>query len=146
MKTKILYLSTIVFLLTVFDLHSQNRVNNNRSERVESMKIAFLSRNLNLTPDEAILFWPVYNELHENIQLLQRDYKIKERQLKGGDEATARELITLNINKEQNKLDLQKQYYEKLINIITARKVILLHQAEEQFRKELLKEIRKRNG
>jgi hypothetical protein len=46
------------------------------------MKIAFLSRNLDLTPDEAIHFWPVYNELQENIRDLQRDYKIKELQIK----------------------------------------------------------------
>lgn len=82
----------------------------------------------------------------DNIRNLQRDYKIKELQIKGDDEASARELIALNINKEQNKLDFQKEFFEKLIDTITARKVILPHQAEEQLRKELLKEIRKRNG
>lgn len=62
MKTITWCLSVIVFFLNVFDLCSQKRVKNNRGERVESMKIAFLSLNLDLTPDEAIHFWPVYNE------------------------------------------------------------------------------------
>lgn len=32
------------------------------------MKIAFLTRRLNLTPDEAKKFWPVYNQFSDELK------------------------------------------------------------------------------
>jgi hypothetical protein len=33
-----------------------------KRENIESMKIAYLTKKLNLTPDEAQKFWPVFNQ------------------------------------------------------------------------------------
>lgn len=146
MKTNLFILFAILFLVNVVQVDAQHRFKNKRAERVESMKVAFLSQKMDLTPAEATVFWPVYNELREKLEELQREHKIKELQVRGEDESAARELIYLNLANEQKKLDLHKEYFEKLFDIISARKVILLKTAEDQFRRELLKEIRNRNG
>ena len=38
----------------------------NRKEQIESQKIAFFTAELELTPEEAQLFWPVYNQNCKN--------------------------------------------------------------------------------
>jgi hypothetical protein len=40
-----------------------------RREQIESMKIAFLTKRLDLTPEEAKKFWPVYNQYSEELDV-----------------------------------------------------------------------------
>ena len=144
MKIKWSFILVISFIGLALNVNGQQRFKKNRGERVESMKIAFLTQKMNLIPKEAAVFWPLYNERREKLEGLQREFKIKELQINGENEASAKELIYLNLSKEQTKLDLQKMYYEKFITAISARKTILLKSAEKQFKKELLREIRRR--
>jgi hypothetical protein len=44
-------------------------------ERLESFRIQFITKKLNLTPAEAEKFWPVYNEQREASQLLMQAKK-----------------------------------------------------------------------
>src|SRR5258706_16201427 len=37
-------------------------------EKVEAFKIGFLTKRLNLTPDEAKNFWPVYNKFQDELE------------------------------------------------------------------------------
>ena len=51
---------------------------------IEALKVAFISKELDLTPDEAQKFWPVYNQYSkelkatrvDNPDVLERDEKI----------------------------------------------------------------------
>ncbi|MCB0850541.1 MAG: hypothetical protein KDC20_12430, partial [Bacteroidetes bacterium] len=47
----------------------------NRSERMETMKIGFLTQQLHLTSDEAKRFWPVYNQYQDELQALRKNRK-----------------------------------------------------------------------
>ena len=42
-----------------------------RAEKIQSLKIAFITQKLQLTPDEAQKFWPVYNQYDNEIHSLQ---------------------------------------------------------------------------
>ena len=55
-------ISTVVLLMTsVLSAQSQNK--EDWKERLMSEKIAFLTAELNITPQEAQVFWPVYNQV-----------------------------------------------------------------------------------
>ena len=41
-------------------------------ERVDAMKIGFLTDRLNLTPEEAKTFWPVYNMYSDDLEKLRK--------------------------------------------------------------------------
>jgi hypothetical protein len=47
-----------------------------KKEQVKSMKIAFITNELKLTPDEAAKFWPLFNEFEEKQKVI-RQSKIK---------------------------------------------------------------------
>ena len=67
MKNKVLYLIIWSSLLLSISSMAQRGPggpppSEEKKERIEAMKIGFLTEQLNLTPDEAKVFWPVYDQ------------------------------------------------------------------------------------
>lgn len=135
-KFQILFIS---FILATLIMTAQG------GNRVEQAKIAFITQKLNLTTAEAEKFWPLYNE-----------FRLKSKDLKKGKRGDLRDLVAENITDkeadellqevlliDQKLLDLRKEYYMKFKQILPAKKVILLVQAEKEFNKELISFIKK---
>jgi predicted Holliday junction resolvase-like endonuclease len=56
----------IVLLFTANIVHAQPVGNKgNRQEKIEAILVAFVTKHLDLTVDEAQQFWPVYNKYNE---------------------------------------------------------------------------------
>jgi len=47
----------------------------NAREKIEAAKIALITERLNLTPEQAQKFWPVYNEYSKKQQELRRTFE-----------------------------------------------------------------------
>jgi hypothetical protein len=112
-------------------------------ERVEARRVAFLTERLSLTPEEAQLFWPIYNEYRDKLKAIRKEGK-PDKPVEQMTEAEADAAITEHFDNEQKELDLQREMAVKLHKAIPARKIALLQGAEKEFKLELLKEIRER--
>ncbi len=110
--------------------------------KIEAQKIAFITRILELTPEEAQKFWPLYNEYQAKEKELRPDFKKK--RPKNITEKEANELIDSFFENEQKRLNLTKNYYNKFKMVLPATKVVKLHFAERRFKEELLKRIKER--
>lgn len=118
-------------------------------ERVKVLKVAFITEALNLTQEEAQLFWPIYNEYQDKrdvvrAQLAENRKKVKEQ----AETLTPEELMKLadqEMTLRQQDLDLQKEMHEKLKKVLPAKKLAQLYVAEEDFKKELLEMLKKDN-
>src|SRR4051812_43224233 len=44
-------------------------------EKIKTMKIGFLTERLNLSPEEAKSFWPVYNKYQDEIEVLRKAHR-----------------------------------------------------------------------
>ncbi len=67
---------TFALLLFLF-FHSyfcQSQTPEENSDRVEVIKMAYITRELNLTPQEAQNFWPVYNNYTNEIKQARQQY------------------------------------------------------------------------
>ncbi len=118
-----------------------------KKEKVESMKVAYLADKLNLTPAEAEKFWPVYNEFQDKREVIQKTLRQKLKIVKNNDadqltEAQADELINAQLEQEQGLLDLKKEYMPKFKKLIGSKKVVALFLAEKDFNKLLLDKIK----
>jgi len=117
-----------------------------KSDKIETMKIAFLTNKLNLTAKEAQLFWPLYNEYNQKMETLRKAKKSEYDEIKSkNDTPTDKEIAAYMeevFSTKQKELDLQKEYYNKYIKILPMKKVAQLYQAENQFKKELLRIIK----
>ena len=49
---------------------AQPREKRDRDERIESMRIAYITDRLDLSPTESQQFWPLYNELQDKKRAL----------------------------------------------------------------------------
>ncbi len=103
----------------------------------QAQHVAFITKHLELTTEEAEKFWPVYNELTEKNRAMKKEHR-KARTDKKFDEMTDAEideLMTDAMNMKQKELDLKKEYHEKLKAVIPVRKVAKLYHAEERYKK-----------
>lgn len=122
-------------------------------ERIKAQKIAFITEQLNLTPDEATKFWPVYNQFEAKTEKVRnedmRNIKMKMRNNPDMSESEAdtllQDLITAEDKMHRAKIDLMND----LKGIISSKKIIRLKRAEDEFNRKLLerlKELRNKRG
>ena len=103
-------------------------VDDTRAEKIQSLKIAFITQKLQLTTDEAEKFWPIYNQYDNEIRNIQLDSK----------NGTV-------IDKEEKLLNIRKKYVSSFEKVIGPQKVNKLFNAEIDFRTILIRRLQNRN-
>lgn len=97
--------------------------------RVESLKIAFITRKLELTPEEAQKFWPVFNKYSDEMKKTHQDLK----------SSAAGE-----IEKEEKMLALRKKYLGEFQKAVSSEKANNYFKIEKEFFQMLQKEMQQR--
>lgn len=117
-----------------------------KNDNIESMKIAYLTTKLDLTPEEAQKFWPVYNQYNEKLQELRKKRRQDEREAKKNFEELTDKEVELAIDNDlafrQKELDLQIEYNSKFKSVLPIKKVSRLYHAEEQFKRVLIDKLK----
>ena len=115
-------------------------------ERIKSLRIAIYTEILHLSPQEAKVFWPVFEEYQKKLKDIQQQEKKERNQtVKSWNlltDAEATQLLDKMLEYEQKEIDLKKQYIEEFKKVIPVKKVLLLRKAEMQFKKALLEKIK----
>jgi hypothetical protein len=134
----------IASLLLLFPFMLKAQGNGARNQEIESYKVAFLTQKMDLSPDEAKIFWPIYNDFQKEQTALRRQRMQNGISLKKIDEidnlsdAQVQSLINNELNVKQQSLDLEKKYYAKLKSSLPIKVVGKYYRAQESFKKELL--------
>lgn len=138
MNTKHILLGLLGWLLCLPAL-GQN------GQNVESIRIAYITRQLNLTPEEAQQFWPVYNQYQDELKVLKqdrrRDLKPVNSQFSTMSDKEVEEAVENLVLLKQREHDLFLKYHEEFKKVLPIRKVGKLYKAENEFREKLLKRI-----
>lgn len=140
-------LSLLIFTaLLSFEGYSQGNVS--KKEALEAMKVAFITQKLNLTPEEAQVFWPIYNQYETELDALRK--KRKDEKMSAMDDVSKisdkeiEKLVDGEIIFRQQELDIIKKYHAQFKKILPVKKVALLYKAQEDYKKELLKQIQEK--
>lgn len=117
-------------------------------DQIVSQKIAFFTKFLDLTPEEAQKFWPVYNACQQEMEKARKETRKSaftlSKALKEGDK-TDEEISSLaetyygNLDRENSLQKLHYAEYQKVLPIKKAARVRLL---EEQFTRNLIMQLR----
>lgn len=120
----------------------------NWKEKMMSEKIAFITMELSLTPEEAQVFWPVYNQIeqkrHESDKAVGTSYKALLEGLKS-DTATDKEidkLLDAYLDAKQAKKEMTKGETAKYRKVLSSKKVAKLYIAEEKFRRQHIRNFK----
>ena len=119
---------------------------NERDEKIDKLKIAFITTELALTTSEAEKFWPIYNELETKIKELRKANRKIEKEIEDSystmtNEDAKKKLATVFEN-DQKELTLRKEYAEKFSKLLDDKRALKLLSLEQEFRRELLDRLK----
>ncbi|MGQ9863804.1 MAG: hypothetical protein ACUVRD_04900 [Bacteroidia bacterium] len=103
------------------------------SERLASLRIGIITEALDLTPEEAQRFWPLYNQMQQELRQLQTS--IKREDLKWGSYSSEQldSIAKIHLGRLQKEYELRMRYHDKFKQVLPMRKVIRLYWVEANF-------------
>ncbi len=138
-------ITPILILCTAVMLPAQPPMMNKEArERIEAQRIAFITDQLHLTPDEAARFWPIYNEYKDGLKDLRDEFERPDLESITDDEAS--KLLDKQLQQEQKKLELRRTLVTRLRTVVSPKKVLMLQRAEMEFNRELLRKVQERRN
>lgn len=121
----------LLILLVMFGSISVAKSQNNpgpQAERIQALKIAFITQKLQLTSAEAERFWPVYNQYENEIRDLRENNR-------NGDV----------LDNEEKLLNIRKKYRSAFEQTLGPGKLNELFNAEREFRNVLIRRLKTPN-
>lgn len=149
---KIKYINFLFLLLTLTAFaQPANRLKerfNQKKEQIKSLKVAFITNELSLTPEESAKFWPLYNAFEDKQHEI-RKVKLKNLLDKTDDssldklsEKEASAILSQLENTDEELFLLKKKFISSLKGVLPSVKILKLKKAEEDFSRKLLQQYR----
>ncbi len=138
---KYIFISVMLLPSLLFAQQREGHAKNH--EQIESQRIAYITSKLNLTANEAKLFWPIYDGFKEKKDALQRP-SMKDKDFDSISEEEAQSLLNELMAYEEEKLALKKALYADLSNEFSASRLLALLKAEHTFKKKMFDKVKKR--
>ena len=136
---------SFVLLSTIARAQGGERFNN---EKIEAAKVTFFTQKLDLSADQAKVFWPIYNDYQREKETLGKAHFqkiISFRKVKEIDEMTDADVQAFIYNDfdfKQRDLNVEKKYYNKFKANLPIKIVGKFYRAQEAFKRELLNQFR----
>ncbi len=139
--SRFLFCGILVLLLSVqADAQPSNK------DKIASAKIAFITKELNLSPQEAQKFWPVYNLFQNEIEILNKKRANELMNAKNNfdamSDADVAKFLDNEFNYQQQELDVKKKYNEEFKKVLPIKKAAKFWVAEQKFKIFLLKQLK----
>jgi len=121
-----------------------------KKEQIKALKVAFITTELNLSPDEAARFWPIFNVFEEKQQEIKRQKlrsildRTESNSIDKLSEKDAASLLSQMENTEEELHQLKKKFVTNLKGVIPSVKILKLKKAEEEFNRKLLQQYREK--
>ena len=126
MKRKLLFIFIVLSWLSLPVMAQQLRPR--QEGALEAMKIAFITKRLNLSPEEAQRFWPIYNQYAGEVRQAYLSYR------DNPDEIALDEAL----------LKVRKKYNTEFTKALSPEKVNQFFRAEKDFAAFVQKEAQRR--
>lgn len=116
--------------------------------KILAARIALITERLNLTPEQAEKFWPVYKQYLNQKKELQDQFKARLGNIdpENVTEEESKKVLELRLELKQSELTLEKDFSGRLLNVISSKQLVSLKQAEQEFRKRIMEMIKRRQN
>lgn len=148
MQRKILILGTVFMLLISGSIFSQERKDGRK--KIKVLKVSYITEELDLTEEEAVKFWPVYNKYEKKKTSLHFAERRKIKKLienKGGienlSEKDAKSITEKMLAIEKSSYQTQVDFLKEMSSIISYKKMVKLGMLEREFNRKLFNRYRK---
>lgn len=143
----------LVFTLIAlfFSVSLSAQMNRESREKIKSLKIAYLTEQLNLTVKEAQGFWPIYNKFDEQQHELRNKNRAEIKKLirENGNletisETDAERMISMKLKNDKALYEAQKDFISDVKKVIPYKKILQLQIAEMEFARKLMRRYKKK--
>lgn len=135
-------LTNLIFIL-IFSLTTFAQSNR---DKIKILKIAYITEKLDLSEKEAQKFWQIYNTFEEQYyksKLEANDAK-KKIDFETISEEQAKQILKDNRLKDNQRQAMENDYFNNLLKTIPAKKIILLRKIEDDFKRKMFDEYKRR--
>lgn len=138
------YCALMAFMVfTFFAVAQKSHDRHTYDEQYESSKIAYITTKLDLSPEEAKVFWPVYNDYEEEKDKLWQTVKrMNSSEMAKMTEKESMDYLDGMIQYDTRKLELKQSFINNMKSILPPRKLAMLFVVEREFRKELFTQMK----
>lgn len=130
MKVQLMFRTLLIIMVAVIAFSVSSFAQN--IKQIENLKIAYITKQLDLSEEQAQKFWPVYNK-HES-QLRNLYAKFKE------EDSSAEEMMNI----ETDILNVKKKKINALKDILSKEQINKLIKAEKKFVQKILDELKQK--
>ncbi len=113
----------ILSLVIFAGFAAQAQPGNDRQEKVEALYVAYMTRELNLTEEDAQKFWPVHSQFDNEIRALRME--------------------SSELDRQQAVLNIKKKYQDRFTRILGATRTNDFFVKDGEFRKKLVERLKK---
>ncbi len=145
---KVIYVF-ICFLLLGNSINGQVRKGN--KEKIRTLKIGYITEQLELTEAEAEKFWPIYNLYDKQLMSLKTEERnLLKKQLKNSNnldalsEKESKDVVAKILLLSESFYETKQQMFQKLAKVISYKKIIKLEITEKEFNRKLIRKLRKK--
>lgn len=148
MKKNVILLGFISFFILSIIPHSAIAQSRRMDiAEYEKRKVEYISKEAGLTEEEAMKFFPIFNELNKKKFSLHKGHRDIIEKIKKGKDSISNDEYKKMIEKDAElklkEAELDKEYSERLENVLSPAKLYKAQQAERKFMQEELKKFRK---
>jgi hypothetical protein len=98
---------------------------NQKQEKIQALYVAYITQQLQLTPDEAQKFWPVHTQFTNELKAVKPDMP--------------------ELEKQQAILNIKKKYQDNFNRVLGPKRCEHFFRMDGEFKRKLLERIRKQN-
>lgn len=141
---KINYLVAVFLIALIpFSAFSQKPANkkemgNEQRENREAAKIAYFTNKMELTVEESQNFWPIVNEMQDELKSLRAEMKYNFKRENDASEVSDKELEEMMDARMQmgiKQMEIKIKYHEKFKQILPIRKVAKYYEATKSYKR-----------
>lgn len=140
---KRIFIITVLAICLGMTADAHKRCDNDWKEKIMSEKIAFLTMEMNITPEEAQAFWPVYNQVEQEkdaaLEQVIKSYKALSAAVE--QNTKTERLLEAYLEAQKNLRKVDNEAPERYKAVLSAEKVAKLYVAEEKFRRQHIRKL-----
>lgn len=130
----------ILCLISATFMNAQDMGNEGFRERLEVMKVGFITEKIGLSTEQSQTFWPIYNEYEAEQKAVKKKYRARKKIEQMSDAELETQLLN-SFQQEEEILALKRTYFGKMKTVLNVRQIALLRKAEQEFNREVLKKM-----
>ena len=125
----------ILYILFIYNFSYAQQ--NNKEDKMLSIKIAYITEKIELTSKQSEKFWPVYFELEDKLRAINK----QKRNFDNLSDEQLKEALMQQFKDEKRKIEIKESYINKFLDIISIRQLYNLYKSEKSFKRELIKRM-----